>query len=282
MRLDGRFLPGLPLHRPASPSSWGLCSLSRSGRRPFSLPLVLSATRSPARPSFWCEPGLGPGLGSQRTHQGGGREALPGTRTAVGVAFQVEGRPVQELSPKRAGRTQSAARGLAGLPWPAPTPREGTLTTARGLQRPLTLCRGRAPPCVPAPEGLLQTANTCLCFAATRRSRPPPGRAVSQGVWLRVERGLTPTLRGRCALRVLREQRHSPQSWGAGRGRPLRVTQSIYTWPVSRVPHTLCGRRPQPASLPGAVGKGAWRAWAGQGPGPACSSSPSRLRGSGE
>lgn len=48
----------------------------------------------------------------------------------MGVAFQVEGRPVQELSPKRAGRTQSAARGLAGLPWPAPTPREGTLTTA--------------------------------------------------------------------------------------------------------------------------------------------------------
>lgn len=274
MRLDGRVLPGLPLHRPASPSSWGLCSLSRSGRRPFSLPLVLSAIRSPARPSFWCEPGLGPGLGSQRTHQGGGREALPGTRTAVGVAFQVEGRPVQELSPKRAGRTQSAARGLAGLPWPAPTPREGTLTTARGLQRPLTLRRGRAPPCVPAPEGLLQTANTCLCFAATRRSRPPPGRAVSQGVWLRAERGLNPTLRGRCALRVLREQGHSPQSWGAGRGRPLRVTQSICTWPVSRVPHTLCGRRPQPASLPGAVGKG--------GPGPACSSSPLRLRGSGE
>lgn len=34
----------------------------------------------------------------------------------MGVAVQVEGRPVQELSPKRAGRTQSAARGLAGLP----------------------------------------------------------------------------------------------------------------------------------------------------------------------
>lgn len=194
----------------------------------------------------------------------------------MGVAVQVEGWPVQELSPKRAGRTQSAARGLAGLPWPAPTPREGTLTTARGLQRPLTLRRGRAPPCVPAPEGLLGDAQhlPVLCGheeePSTPRARCLPGGVVT----CRAERGLNPTLRGRCALRVLREQGHSPQSWGAGRGRSLRVTQSIGTWPVSRVPHTLCGRRPQPASLPGAVGKG--------GPGPACSSSPLRLRGSGK
>lgn len=103
----------------------------------------------------------------------------------MGVAVQVEGRPVQELSPKRAGRTQSAARGLAGLPWPAPTPREGTLTTARGLQRPLTLRRGRAPPCVPAPEGLLGAAQhlPVLCGheeePSTPRARCLPGGVVT-------------------------------------------------------------------------------------------------------
>lgn len=136
-------------------------------------------------------------------------EDSPGGRTwgtsrnkgGSGVAFQVEGLPVQELVPRGQDASRAWREGWPGCPRPEPTPREEChrVATALSRQRPLTLTGPSLPPSLcSGPRAPTWRRPMPDCAFRPRGVVHPP-RLLSPRVWSRAELG-------RCALTVLWER----------------------------------------------------------------------------